>query len=196
MSKGLGAPIGSVLVGPKVFIEKARWFRKMFGGGIRQSGGIAAAADYALTRTLPLLPKVHQLAAHLAKSLEDLGVNLLCPTETNMVWIDTSPLGFSPAELTRRALDMGSAGNGQKRIVLGGARIVLHFQTSREAVEDLIQLVTLMKQEFSGPDRPNGHTHGTEESASPYDIKQLKKALAGPSPLKKTGESGVAYAGN
>merc|ERR1712093_522131 len=193
MSKGLGAPIGSVLVGPKNFIEKARWFRKMFGGGIRQSGGIAAAADYALTRTLPLLPKVHELAAHLASSLQELGVVLLNPTETNMVWIDTSPLGFSPQELTRRALDLD---NGQKRIVLGGARIVLHFQITREAVDDLIQLVTVMKKEYSDPKFANGHTNGTEESASPYDIRALKKALVGQSVLKKTGENSVAYGGN
>jgi len=195
MSKGLGAPIGSVLVGPKNFIEKARWFRKMFGGGIRQSGGIAAAADYALTRTLPLLPKVHELAAHLASSLQELGVVLLNPTETNMVWIDTSPLGFSPQELTRRALDLD---NGQKRIVLGGARIVLHFQITKEAVDDLIQLVTIMKKEYSDPKFTNGHAHtnGTEASASPYDVGALRKALVGQSVLKKTGEAGVAYGGN
>lgn len=195
MSKGLGAPIGSVLVGPKVFIEKARWFRKMFGGGIRQSGGLAAAADYALTRTLPLLPGVHARAARLAKAFEDLGANLLFPTQTGMVWVDTSPLGFSTAELTRRALDID---NGRKRVVLGGARIVLHFQITDEAVDDLIELVTSMKEEYAN--MKNGHgsklSNGDEAAASPYDVSALRQVLAGKSMVKKTGENGVAYGGN
>lgn len=195
MSKGLGAPIGSVLVGPKAFIEKARWFRKMFGGGIRQSGGLAAAADYALTRTLPLLPAVHARAARLAKAFEDLGANLLFPTMTGMVWVDTQPLGFSTTELTRRALDID---NGRKRIVLGGSRIVLHFQITDEAVDDLIQLIKDMKEEYANAE--NGHatslSNGDEGSASPYDIKALRQALAGKSMIRKTGEHGVAYSGN
>lgn len=196
MSKGLGAPIGSVLVGPKVFIEKARWFRKMFGGGIRQSGGLAAAADYALTRTLPLLPAVHAKAARLAKAFQDLGANLLFPTQTGMVWVGTSPLGFSTAELTRRGLDID---NGRKRVILGGSRIVLHFQITDEAVDDLIELVKTMKEEYANS--KNGHsstklTNGDEVSASPYDVSALRQALAGKSMVKKTGEHGVAYGGN
>ena len=192
MSKGLGAPIGSLLVGPKAFIDKARWFRKMFGGGVRQSGSLAAAADYALTRTLPLLPNVHQLARLLADELEKLGVKLLIPTETNMVWIDTQPLGFSPAELTRRALDID---NGRRRVTLGGTRVVLHFQITEAAVHDFIDLVKEMKQEVaSGAHKTNGSTNGT--SASPYDLQQLRKALVGKNVLKKTGENSVAYGGN
>jgi threonine aldolase len=192
MSKGLGAPIGSVLVGPKAFIEKARWFRKMFGGGIRQSGGIAAAADYALTRTLPMLPRVHSLAAHLASSLQELGVSLLCPTETNMVWIDTTPLGFGVAELTRRALELD---NGRRRLVLGGTRIVLHFQISDQAVEDIIELVKTMKDEAE-KGLLKSSANGSNGTASPYDIKALKQALSGKGMIKKTGEAGVAYGGN
>lgn len=194
MSKGLGAPIGSVLVGPKVFIEKARWFRKMFGGGIRQSGGLAAAADYALTRTLPLLPAVHARAARLAKAFEDLGANLLFPTQTGMVWVDTSPLGFSAAELTRRGLDID---NGRKRVILGGSRIVLHFQITDEAVDDLIELVKTMKEEYANPKNASSRlANGDEASASPYDVSALRQALAGKSMVKKTGENGVSYGGN
>jgi threonine aldolase len=164
----------------------------MFGGGVRQSGGLAAAADYAMTRTLPILPDVHALAAHLASSLQELGVNLLFPTQTNMVWIDTQPLGFSAAELTRRALDYD---NGRKRIVLGGARIVLHFQISKQAVNDLIELLKLMKEEYTLPDgtiKSTALSNGQESSASPYDVQQLRRALAGKSMIKKTGENGVS----
>ena len=186
----------SLLVGPKEFIDKARWFRKMFGGGIRQSGGLAAAADFALTRTLPLLPNVHSLAAYLSKSLQELGVSLLVPTHTNMVWIDTQALGFSPQELARRALDFDS---GTRRLTLGGARIVLHFQITKEAVDDLIELVKRMKDEYTSHDGTigtNGHSVSDQTSASPYDLQQLKKALVGKNMIKKTGENGVAYSGN
>ena len=181
MSKGLGAPIGSILVGTKQFIEKARWFRKLFGGAVRQSGGLAAAADYALTRTLPLMSKTHALTAHLASSLQRLGVKLLMPSDTNMVWIDTQSLGFSTAELTQRGLDLG---NGKKRMVLGGPRLVLHFQISKEAVDDLIELVGTMKEEYA-------HT-----MQQPDNVDDLKKALDGKSMISKTGENGVAYSGN
>lgn len=192
MSKGLGAPIGSLLVGPKAFIEKAKWFRKLLGGGWRQSGGLAVAADFAMERTLPILPRVHALAAHLATSLEQLGVTLLFPTETNMVWIDTSALGFSVAELTRRALDNE---NGNKRIVLGGARIVLHFQISEQAVEDLIELVATMKDE-AAKGMLKDSASAENGNASPYDVASLRKALAGKSMIKKSGENSIPYSGN
>lgn len=55
----------------------------MFGGGIRQSGGLAAAANYALEQHLPLLPGCHDLAQKLARALTDLGVRLLLPVETS-----------------------------------------------------------------------------------------------------------------
>lgn len=156
----------------------------MFGGGIRQSGFLASAADYALTRTLPLMPRVHQLAARLAAELEKLGVRLLIPTETNMLWIDTQPLGFSTQDLTRRALDIKG---GSQRITLGGTRVVLHFQITESAVNDFIDLVSVMKDEYASGKHTNGHSNGAT-SASPYDIVQLRKALAGKSILKKTGE--------
>lgn len=140
MSKGLGAPIGSLLVGTKEVIARARWFRQMFGGGMRQSGCLAAAADYALTRTLPLLPAVHAQAARLAKAFQDLGARLILPTQTGMVFVDTEPLGFTAGQLTQRALD-------NKSIILGGSRIVLHFQITDEAVDDLIGVVTALKEE-------------------------------------------------
>ena len=73
----------SVLVGPKKFIERAKWFRKAFGGGIRQSGGLAAAANYCLDNHLPLLAGTHTLAAYLAGELADLGVHLMLPVETS-----------------------------------------------------------------------------------------------------------------
>jgi threonine aldolase len=81
----LGAPIGTCLVGPKDFITRARWFRKLFGGGMRQTGFLAASAAYALTHNFLRLPAVHALARKLEKGLEEIGVDILSRAETNMV---------------------------------------------------------------------------------------------------------------
>ncbi|KAL8287523.1 hypothetical protein RQP46_003381 [Phenoliferia psychrophenolica] len=157
MSKGLGAPIGSVLVGSRALINKAKWFRKLFGGGIRQSGMLAVGARYALDNHLPLLPGTHALAAHLSSSLSDLGVRLVIPTETNMCWIDPTPLGFPLAGLVSRAKARG--------ITLGGSRLICHFQISTEAVNDLINLVTEMKEEFKASSTPMGPLEQAQSQA-------------------------------
>jgi threonine aldolase len=84
-SKGLGAPVGSCLVGPSKYISKARWFRKLFGGGMRQTGILAASAAYALSNNFIKLATVHDLAQRLEKGLEDIGVRILSRAETCMV---------------------------------------------------------------------------------------------------------------
>lgn len=172
MSKGLGAPMGSLLVGTKELIAKARWFRQMFGGGMRQSGCIAAAADYALTRTLPLLPSVHEKAARLAQAFENLGTKMVLPVHTGILFVDTLPLGFTPADLTRRALQLDG---GRAKIFLGGARIVVHFQITDEAIDDLIALVALMKEECSQGGLKGCDSASKQESAKQmYDLATLK----------------------
>ena len=70
LSKGLGAPVGSVLVGSKPFIEEAHRWRKMFGGGMRQSGILAAAGLYALDQNLDRLKDDHDHARKLAESIQ------------------------------------------------------------------------------------------------------------------------------
>ncbi len=70
MSKGLGAPVGAVLVGSSDFIVRARLMRKALGGGMRQSGVLAAAALYALEHNMPRLREDHQNARRLAKGLK------------------------------------------------------------------------------------------------------------------------------
>ena len=84
-SKGLGAPVGSCLVGPKDFISKARWFRKLFGGGMRQTGFLAGAAAYAVTHNFPKLPAVHELARKLEAGLAEIGCEITSSAETCMV---------------------------------------------------------------------------------------------------------------
>lgn len=86
LSKGLGAPVGSLLIGTTDFIRRARRVRKVLGGGMRQAGIIAAGALYALQHNVDRLKEDHQRAAELAKTLQDLDwVKDLMPVETNIV---------------------------------------------------------------------------------------------------------------
>jgi hypothetical protein len=78
-------PIYSAIVGTKAFIARCRWFKKAFGGGIRQAGILSAQADHALTHHFPRLAGTHALARKLATELEGLGCKILAPVQTNMV---------------------------------------------------------------------------------------------------------------
>jgi len=141
LSKGLGAPIGTCLVGPKAFITKARWFRKLFGGGMRQTGYLVACAAYALTHNFPLLPRVHALAKRMQRGLESIGVEITSPAETCILFYDPSTIGVEYWEIVERAAAL------EKPIRINGSRIVVHIQTSPQAVEDFIDLVRTLKEE-------------------------------------------------
>lgn len=86
LSKGLGAPVGSVLLGNKEFIRKARRVRKVFGGGMRQSGYLAAAGIYALDNNILRLKEDHKRAKHLSKVISGLTfVDSVLPVDTNII---------------------------------------------------------------------------------------------------------------
>lgn len=155
-SKGLGAPVGSCLAGPKEFIAKARWYRKLFGGGMRQTGYLAACAAYALTNNFPQLPRVHALAKRLEAGLEKIGVTILTKAETCMIFFDPSPVGLDYGEIVKRA------GALPEPIIARGSRIVLHIQTSEEAITDFLDLVGQMAEEkkAAGFVRQQNHTNG------------------------------------
>nr|VWO96628.1 Alanine racemase TOXG (EC [Ganoderma boninense] len=162
-SKGLGAPIGSCLVGPKDFIKKARWFRKLFGGGMRQTGFMAASAAYALTHNFPLLPGVHDLTRKLESGLQEIGVEITSAAETCMVFFDPSPIGVTYEEIIERASQLPSP------ISVGGSRLVVHIQTSPQAVDDLLGVIRKLAEEkkaagFVAPERtayPNGRPYSS-----------------------------------
>lgn len=85
-SKGLGAPVGSALIGPRDFIRRARRVRKLFGGGMRQSGLLAAAAVYALKHNRDRMVDDHQHAQRLAEAIADCPkLTLATPPETNII---------------------------------------------------------------------------------------------------------------
>jgi len=100
LSKGLGCPVGSLLVGSVPFIERAHRFRKMFGGGMRQAGIIAAAGLHALDHHIERLADDHRRARHLAETLAAMaGIAVdLARVETNMVYIDIAATGRCAAD--------------------------------------------------------------------------------------------------
>ena len=87
LSKGLGAPAGSILLGSSDFIGAARRWRKALGGGMRQAGVLAAAGLYALDHHVERLAEDHDNAAHLAEGLRSIGLAVE-PPETNLVFVD------------------------------------------------------------------------------------------------------------
>jgi threonine aldolase len=101
LSKGLGAPIGSMIVGPSAFIEKARIYRKMFGGGMRQAGVIAAAGLLALEKSPGRLHVDHENAQVLAKGIAQIPELAIDPAKvrTNIVIFDCAKSGKTAIEL-------------------------------------------------------------------------------------------------
>jgi len=136
LSKGLGAPVGSVLCGDAAFIARARKMRKMVGGGMRQAGIIAAAGIYALEHMVERLRDDHDNAAVLARGLAGLPMVDLDPesVDTNIVifHVDDST-GFMRA-VKRQGVLCGSPGHGR-------VRMVTHFGIERADVEDALERI-------------------------------------------------------
>lgn len=127
-SKGLGAPVGSMVVGSGDVVKHARWVRKFMGGGLRQSGVVAAAARVAVDETFGkgpngeggLLRDSHALAKEVAKMWTDLGGKLVHPVHTNMVWLDLDDAGCPDARFEELGKEAG--------LKLMGGRLVIHYQ--------------------------------------------------------------------
>ncbi|MDO6743819.1 GntG family PLP-dependent aldolase [Tenacibaculum soleae] len=121
LSKGLGAPVGSILIGTKKDMEKALRVRKLFGGGMRQAGFLAAAAIYALDNNVNRLAEDHQKAQQIGTVLEGcLYVTKVEPIETNIIifYVDDKidPMDFINKMATKGIL-LISMGEGKIRIV-------------------------------------------------------------------------------
>src|SRR6185503_14695161 len=102
LSKGLGAPVGTVLLGKTGFLAKAKRARKILGGGMRQAGMLAAAGLYALEHNVERLAIDHQNAARLAAGLAELGLKATC--HTNMALLHLEPEKAGPlAEHMRKS---------------------------------------------------------------------------------------------
>lgn len=123
LSKGLGAPVGSVLVGSEAFIDTARKFRKMLGGGMRQAGIIAAAGLYALENNVERLAMDHQRARQIAAAASAVkGMHIVSPdVPTNIILCDTSGTGRDAASwvmaLGERGIKCGTMSDVLMRMV-------------------------------------------------------------------------------
>jgi threonine aldolase len=140
-SKGLGAPVGSALCGSKNFIARALRVRKMAGGGMRQSGFLAAAATHALDHHLARLSDDHVLAQRLAQGLQDIAGLNLRSAQTNIVFVDVAD-GRAPA-----LLDFLKA-RGVLATGLIGLRFVTHLDVDAAAIDHTLSCI---RQFFKDP---------------------------------------------
>lgn len=129
LSKGLGAPVGSVLCGSSELIGKARRLRKMVGGGMRQAGGLAAAGLYALDHQVQRLADDHANARLLAEGLREVGYNVE-PVQTNMVYVQ---LGERAEALKAFAGERGVRLSAAPRM-----RLVTHLDVERGQIDQVV----------------------------------------------------------
>ncbi len=134
LSKGLGAPVGSMLVGARETIDQGRLYRKRLGGGMRQAGVLAAAGLIALEESPARLHEDHQNAKYLAKRLADIPGIRIEPArvETNILVFDISGLGLSTAEFSKELRSRGVLSNG---ISPTHMRMVTHVDVGRQQCE-------------------------------------------------------------
>lgn len=138
LSKGLGIPVGSVLIGKKDFIKKARRVRKVFGGGMRQAGFLAAAGIYALENNIDRLAQDHLHAKMIAEALvkKDF-VGAMLPVETNIIIFQVegrlSPAGFA-TKMCENNIRVTVISKTQ-------VRLVLHLDVTEEMVSKTIKVI-------------------------------------------------------
>jgi threonine aldolase len=137
-SKGLGAPIGSIIVGSNAFRTRARHVRKMIGGGMRQAGVVTAPARVAVEDTFlgGKLKASHVRARQIADMWEGYGGKLTAPTETNMVWFDLAAAGTDETKFIEDGERVG--------LRLMGGRLVVHYQIGDEAIRRLDELMQVV----------------------------------------------------
>jgi len=138
LSKGLGAPIGSLVAGSKSFIDRVHRFRKMFGGGMRQVGIIAAAGLYALDHHLERLKQDHQNAKRLAVGLKEIKGVSLDPkhVETNIVIFDVAETGKTAHQVAEAMKHHGVLIHAFGKTQI---RLVTHLDVNSEDIETALK---------------------------------------------------------
>jgi len=144
LSKGLGAPVGSLILGSGEFIEKAIRTRKLFGGGMRQAGLLAAAGLYAVENNLARLSEDHDNAKALAEGLSKIGgfrVDMK-RVQTNIILVDIAETGKKPVEILDVLKDHGvlAVPFGRTRL-----RFVTHLDVNRDDCEKAIEIISDIK---------------------------------------------------
>jgi threonine aldolase len=151
VSKGLSAPFGSVLCGSSAFIERARAYRRMVGGGLRQAGVMAAAGLIALEKMVDRLSEDHRRAKWIAEGLHALDPRLADPrlVETNIVMLQ---IGHSVADATTWISALQKHGMKAGAWSRKSLRLVTHRHIDDAAVEQAIAIIARCLQEI-GHDR-------------------------------------------
>jgi len=138
LSKGLGAPVGSLLLGKHDFIKKARRVRKVFGGGMRQAGYMAAAGIYALEHNIGRLQEDHNHAKQIAAALEKKDfIGSIMPVETNILIFEVNGSYTAAAfcnKLRQHKIHCLTISDTQ-------VRMVTHLDISKEMVSNLLQVI-------------------------------------------------------
>jgi threonine aldolase len=140
LSKGLGGPVGSLLLGTADAMARARLYRKRLGGGMRQAGVLAAAGLIALDESPARLHEDHQNARYLAERLSQLPGIKIDPSRvsTNIVIFDISGLGLSTGQFSSELKSRGVLANGISSTQM---RAVTHMDVSREQCEQVAEIV-------------------------------------------------------
>jgi threonine aldolase len=134
LSKGLSAPVGSLVVGDQEFVDRARRYRKMLGGGMRQAGIIAAPGIIAIEKMIDRLKDDHANAKLLARGLAQIQGVILDPSnvQTNIVLYDVSGLGVSAVEWVAKISEFGVKASPRE---VGWVRMVTHRGINRDDIE-------------------------------------------------------------
>ncbi len=141
LSKGLGCPVGSLLLGKKDFIKKARRIRKVFGGGMRQGGFLAAAGIYALQNNIERLKVDHEHATQIAQAITGKEfVRQVLPVETNIIIFETKEEAMAPVLVTR----LKEKGLLSYAISPNRVRLVIHLDIIPEMVDKTIEIISTL----------------------------------------------------
>lgn len=141
LSKGLGAPVGSMIVGTRDFIKEAFVWRKRLGGGMRQVGILAAAGLLALEESPKVLPADHANAKRLAEGLANLHGIKIDPEKvaTNIVVFDITGTGKTPIQIAQALKENGVLASGINEREM---RMVTHYDVNREDVEKALSIIS------------------------------------------------------
>jgi threonine aldolase len=149
LSKGLGAPVGSMIVGTREFIERARVYRKMFGGGMRQVGVLAAAGLVALEKSPARLHEDHENAKHLANGVAKIPGLKIDPAtvRSNIVIFDCKATGMTAVELCDA---LHPTGVWAQDTALYSVRMVTHWNVDRAGMDRALAELHLVAQKHRG----------------------------------------------
>ena len=149
LSKGLSAPVGSILAGSKEFIQRARKNRKMLGGGMRQAGILAAAGIIALENMVERLEEDHKNARILGEGLADIGGGIkvdLETVQTNMVYFDLQESGMNTAQFLPKLAKYNILGSPRPPTKV---RLVTHYGINEDDIYTTIEVIREILSEKS-----------------------------------------------